>query len=177
MGERAYLEEAALGRFLRERLDPDVVYDKVVPGAAGRYRPDYRSERYRLVIEFDGNQHYQRAAHVLRDGEKDKLFAAAGYRVVRIPYFVQLDAKVIDVLFGGLVRDRTPLKAFPHGFIASEVVFPADFCELGIERFRSDLNTFSCIAGEIWASLRAAAQRLGDRRLVCPPSLWGPLGS
>lgn len=176
MSERAYLEEVALGRFLRERLDPDVVYNKIVPGIVGRYRPDYRSERHKSIIEFDGNQHYQRAANILRDVEKDAVFVAAGYRVIRIPYFVQLDSKVIYLLFGNLVHDRSPLKDFPHGFIANEVVFPADFCELGIERFLSDLDRFSCITGEIWDSLRAASRRLGDRRLVCPPSLWTALG-
>jgi hypothetical protein len=76
-----------------------------------------------------------------------------------------------------MLRTVMPMKDFPHGFIVSEVVFPADLYELGIERFRSDLNTFSCIAGDVWANLRAAAQRLGDHRLVRPPSLWEPLGS
>lgn len=98
MSERAYLEEVALGRFLRERLDPDVVYNKTAPGIVGRYRPDYRSERHKSIIEFDGNQHYQRAANILRDIEKDAVFVAAGYRVIRIPYFVQLDSKVIYVV-------------------------------------------------------------------------------
>lgn len=171
--EQPYLEEASLGRFLRERLDPEVQCNKAVPALAERFRPDYRSERHRLVIEFDGNQHYQRAAHVLRDRARDLVIEAAGYRVIRIPYFVQLTEPVIRQLFGNWLTDTTTFKDYPHGFIAREVVFPADFCELGIRRFLDDLDRFSFIAADIRASLEAAVERLGDWRLVYPPTMRG----
>jgi hypothetical protein len=169
--EQPYLEEGSLGRFLRERLDPDILYDRAVPRIAERFRPDYRCERLRLIIEFDGNQHYQRAAHVVRDHVRDRVLEAAGYRVIRIPYFVQMTPPVIRRLFGESVTDTTSFKDYPHGFIAKEVVFPADFCELGVQRFLGDLEKFSFIAADIRASLDAAVERLGDWRLVYPPSI------
>lgn len=171
MAEEDYLTEASLGRFLRERLDGDVVADRVVPDLGRRFRPDYRSERHRLVVEFDGDQHYRSAGHVLRDQERDAILRAAGYTVVHIPYFVQLDAATIGLLFGTLVTDQSAFKSFPHGFVAEKVVMPADFCELGVQRFLNDLERFVAVAGDIAASLRVAETRLGDWRLVYPPSL------
>lgn len=173
MAEEDYLTEASLGRFLRERLDGDVIADSVVPDLRRRFRPDYRSERHRLVVEFDGDQHYRSAGHVLRDQERDVVLRAAGYSVVRIPYFVQLDATTIAQLFGPLVTDRSAFKRFPHGFIAEKVVMPADFCELGVQRFSADLQCFATVAEDIAESLRAAEARLGDWRLVYPLSLRG----
>jgi hypothetical protein len=169
--ERPYLEELSLGRFLRERLDPNIFYNEPVPGIKERFRPDYRCEHSRLIIEFDGNQHYQRAFHVLGDRDRDRVLQSAGYRVIRIPYFVQMTPPVIRHLFGEHITDVTTFKDYPHGFIAKTVVFPADFCELGVQRFFSDLERLSLIAADIRASLDAAVERLGDWRLVYPPSM------
>ena len=57
-------------------------------------------------------------------------------------------------------------KDFPHGFIADTVVFPADFCELGIERFLNDLGRFAAIRSDIVVSLKRAATTRGDWRLI-----------
>jgi hypothetical protein len=84
---------------------------------------------------------------------------------------------VILHLFGKYVTDNTSFKDYPHGFIAKEVVFPADFCELGIQRFLADLKRFSFIAADIRASLNAAVERIGDWRLVYPPSMKPLLAS
>ena len=83
---------------------------------------------------------------------------------------------VIADLFGQMARDHHDFLDFPHGFIASTVVMPADFCELGIARFEDDLERFSYIRAEILGSLQRAATVRGDWRLVYPPSrvtAWG----
>ena len=175
--EPAYLDERSLGRFLRERLDPKIVANAQVPALARRFRPDFRSERDRLIIEFDGDQHYRRALHVIQDAERDAVLTAAGYRVIRIPYFVQLTADTIRHLFGTLITDLSPFKDFPHGFIADTVIFPADYCELGIERFLRDLDRFAFIRPDILASLERAAAARGDWRLVYTPLLRERLGA
>jgi hypothetical protein len=171
IAERPYLDEPSLGRFLRERLNPETLSNALVPDIRRRFRPDYRSERHRLIIEFDGDQHYRSAKHVIEDETRDQIFIDAGYRVVRIPYFVQMTEPVIGGLFGDLVANRSPFKDFPHGFIADTVVFPADFCELGVERFLADLDRFAPTRTDILASLERAAVRQGDWRFVYPPSL------
>jgi hypothetical protein len=165
-----YLTETSLRRFLEERVDPAIVAGQLIPGISRRYRPDFRSERHRLIVEFDGDEHYRSAKKILGDEERDRALTCAGYRTVRIPYFVQLKHVVIATLFGEIAIHHGDFLNFPHGFIAKTVVMPADFCELGITRFEADLERFSYIRQEILESLRRAIESCGDWRMVCPPS-------
>lgn len=157
-------------------MDHDIVANALVPGVGRRFQPDFRSERHRLIVEFDGDDHYRSARRIVGDIERDAVFTDCGYQVVRVPYFVQLTRMVIGRLFGTLVRDSVDFLNFPHGFIAETVVMPADFCELGIARFEADLERFDYIRDDILKSLRHAAAARGDWRLVYPPSrrrVWG----
>jgi hypothetical protein len=169
--ERPYLTEPSLGRFLRERLDPEILTNVRVPSITRRFLPDYRSEKYKLIVEFDGDQHYRSAKHVIEDKTRDQILTDAGYRVIRIPYFVQMTEPIIGMLFGNHITNRDRFKDFPHGFIADTVIFPADFCELGVARFLNDLDLFAAIRGDILASLKRAAAARGDWRIVYPPSV------
>jgi very-short-patch-repair endonuclease len=176
-GGREYLTEVLLGQFLRERVDETFVANQPVPGLGRRFRPDYHSDRHKLVVEFDGDQHYRSSRIILGDVERDSFFTTNGFRVIRVPYFVQLSRAVIMHLFGQLAHTPDDFLNFPQGFIASTVVMPADFCELGIARFEDDLERFSYIAGDILQSLREAATARGDWRTVYPASRyekWGP---
>jgi hypothetical protein len=168
--ERVYLTEGLLGQFLRDRVDQEVIANQPVPGSGRRLRPDYRCERWRLIVEFDGDAHYRSTKTIVGDVERDGLFLNLGYTVVRIPYFVQLTSPVIGDLFGVLARDHSDFLSFPHGFIASTVVMPADFCELGLARFEADLRRFDYIRDDILRSLRRAMKKRGDWRVICPPS-------
>ncbi len=142
-----------------------------VPTITRMFRPDYRSEKHKMIVEFDGDQHYRSAKHVIEDKTRDKILTDAGYCVIRIPYFVQMTEPVIGMLFSNHIVDRDRFKDFPHGFIADAVVFPADFCELGVARFLDDLGRFAAIRAEILGSLERAAATRGDWRLVYPVSL------
>ena len=171
MPERPYLDEASLGRFLRERLDPEILSNARVPNITRLFRPDYRSERYKLIVEFDGDQHYRSAKHVIEDETRDQILTNEGYHVIRIPYFVQMTEPVIGDLFGNRIANRDCFKDFPHGFIANTVIFPADFCELGVARFLGDLDRFETIGADILVSVERAAATRADWRLVYPPSV------
>ena len=52
-----------------------------------RIRPDYRWERLKFIVEFDGVQHYQKPDVIRKDGENQKIYESFGYHVVRIPFF------------------------------------------------------------------------------------------
>lgn len=171
----SYLDDKSLGRFLRERLDSELISDRRVPGLKRPFRPDHRSEKHKLIVEFDGYYHYEYASRAIDDEKKDQLLRGAGYKVVRVPYFVQMREPVIGELFGELVKDRTQFKDWPHGFITKEGLLPADFCELGIQRFLDDLDRFAYIRSDILGSLKRAAEEKGDWRLVYPPSLCDKL--
>ena len=65
-----------------------------------RYRPDARCEKLNLIIEYDGINHYQNQTVILRDYSRDNWFNSLGYKVVRIPYWIQLSLDMIKYLFG-----------------------------------------------------------------------------
>jgi len=82
---------------------PDVtdwIHDRTIPESTSRSRPDYRSESLKLIVEFDGFPHYQRPEVIKKDKELTKLYQNLGYKVVRIPFFIQLSNKVVKDLFG-----------------------------------------------------------------------------
>ena len=107
--------------------------------------------------------------------KEDKIFNALGYRIIRVPYFVQLSSPVIKQLFG---IDVDYHQIFPHGFIVNNKNFlPCEFCELGIERFKDDLKKFYYIKNEIVDSLKKKVSELTDtdcdkRNYILPPSLF-----
>ena len=107
---------------------------------------------------------------MIEDKTRDQILTDAGYRVIRIPYFVQMTEPVIGVFIQSQIVNRDQFKDFPHGFISDTVVFPADFCELGVVQFVEDLERFAAIRADILGSLARAAAVRGDWRLVYPLS-------
>jgi len=171
-----YLTEAALGRFLNERIGGEIVHDGVVPGAARKFRPDYRIVGQKVLVEFDGPDHYTKAEKILSDQKRDHLFADLGFWTIRIPFFIQLDRNVIEHLFVGLAMDTSRFLDFPQGFISKDVPCPADFCELGIDKFVADLKRFHYIRAAILKSLSEKVSERGDWRGVYPRSLYSEFG-
>ena len=95
---------------LKEYLDvifpkvKDWVHDQpiaqVLDGKKLRIRPDYRSDRLKMVVEFDGTQHYEKPDVIRRDLWNAEAYRRLGYKVVRIPYFIQLTQEAVKTLFG-----------------------------------------------------------------------------
>jgi hypothetical protein len=75
---------------------------------------------------FDGDEHYRNTLKIKNDREKDEMARCGGYRVVRIPYWVQLTSETLKHYFH---LEAEIIQDFPHGFISTKV-FPASFCEL-----------------------------------------------
>jgi hypothetical protein len=170
-----YLTEKSLGEKLTKIFSNQVfIHDEVVPDSGVRFRPDYRCDELHLIIEFDGDRHYREAAVIVRDQKKDKIFSKMGYKVVRIPYFVQLTKDIIKFIFD---VDYDFHEEYPHGFISKEAKLPADFCELGVKKFKEDLIRFQIIKGDIIESLKEKQKGLGVIELVVPPSLFSLLTS
>lgn len=87
--------------YLKE-IFPDVddwVHDKAVIHGL-KIRPDYRSETLKMIVEFDGLQHYQNPIQIIKDSKNTEEYEALGYKVVRIPYFIQLSKKAVKTMFG-----------------------------------------------------------------------------
>ncbi len=69
--------EATLWNRLRDRQLGGFKFVRQIP--IGRYVADFVCREHDLIIELDGGQH----AESVRDIERDKVLAAAGYRVLR----------------------------------------------------------------------------------------------
>lgn len=165
-----YLTEEKLGNFLN-LLYPGIIFihNKVVPKSSIKNRPDYRSDDLNIIVEFDGYRHYSLSSTIINDKIKDLVYTSLGYKVIRIPYFIQLSEKVIFELFE---KNFEWKQKYPHGFICNKALLPSDFCELGIERFKQDLNRFDFTRQEIQNSIKAKIKELGEIELVLPKSLF-----
>jgi very-short-patch-repair endonuclease len=159
-----FLTEKKLGEYLKLIFpNYEFIHNKAFPGTL--YRPDYRNDELKLIVEFDGDRHYTKAKVIIDDIIKEEIYKKAGYKVVRLPNFIQLNTKVIKFLFN---IDYNFDQIFPHGFISKEVTLPADFCQLGIERFKKDLEYFYMCKNDILDSLLNKINYFSCKELVIP---------
>jgi len=142
-----YLTEHSLSLFLESNFDGKWIHDKAF---IDRKRPDYRNDDLKLIVEFDGYQHYTSSQSIINDLYKTKLYEDNGYKVVRIPYFIQLSSYTIKVLFGVDINFQ---QTYSHGFIDGKCILPSDFCYLGLKRFKNDILKFSEIENDICKSI------------------------
>lgn len=139
-----------------------------IPGSRRRWDMAYELSGQTTVVEFDGDEHYRHTLKIKGDGEKDALALAAGHRVVRVPYWVQLTTETLLFYFG---LEARVIQDFPHGFIATKI-FPASFCEMGISRFRQELLALPVpVRDAIVLSLRERIKEHG-RKYILPMALY-----
>lgn len=124
----------------------DWIHDQTVPnlmdnGKKSKVRPDYRSEKLKMIVEFDGLPHYQNVDTIINDEKKDKIYVTNGYKVVRIPYFIQLTNEVVYQLFGVKVKEQLFNPSIPSLGINGRYS-PAFLCPLGITRMAKDFIKF-----------------------------------
>lgn len=126
---------------------PDYVFvhDSMVPAVyetfKRRFRPDYRCEELKLIVEFDGLPHYKDPVRITDDTERDIIYESCGYKVVRIPWVVQLTNDVVETLFGV----TTDVELFPDVCVTMSVedkCTPAFLCFVGIQRLCWDFLDF-----------------------------------
>ena len=80
----------------------DWIHDKsigMINGQKCKFRPDYYSKQLKLIIEYDGINHYQNPDIIIKDLQHTKMYESDGLKVVRIPYFIQLTRTVVKELF------------------------------------------------------------------------------
>ena len=144
---------------------------QVVSGRRQRWDMVYETSAGRMAVEFDGDEHYRHTLKMKIDSEKDGLAKLGGYQVVRIPYWVQLTSETLKHYFG---MNADVVQSFPHGFITTKV-FPASFCEMGIARFKRELEALpEGVRLSVIASLRDRAAEYGTEYVV-PKQLAGLL--
>lgn len=115
----------------------DWVHDKelglTVNNKVCRKRPDYRSEKLKMIVEFDGIQHYTMPDIIKNDVLSTKFYESLGYKVVRIPYFIQLTNKAVKYFFNVDVKE--PLfNENIHSMDKNDRNTPAFLCGAGVLR-------------------------------------------
>ena len=122
----------------------DWINDKAIGEVNGqryRKRPDYRSEELKIIIEFDGLQHYTNPDVIEKDIESTKLYKSFGYKVVRIPYFIQLTNKAVKALFDIEVAELL----FDENISSLSIQgrnSPAYLCPAGVKRMAEEFKQF-----------------------------------
>jgi len=127
----------------------------------------FRQNGSLVLVEYDGDEHYRDSLKIKADREKSQLAQERQMQLVRVPYWVQLDNVTLRHYFGMTAKIE---QDFPHGFITTKL-FPASFCELGIERFRTDLNGLPAqVHDAVIKSLRERSEEYGVQ-YVLPSTL------
>ena len=124
----------------------DWIHDQSIPGLqvngkVCRKRPDYRSETLKMIVEFDGLQHYTNPNVIKRDYEGNSIYKEAGYTVVRIPFFIQLSQDAVKKLFNVSVSQKLFNEKFCSMGIKGRNT-PAYLCPAGLKRMAQDFKKF-----------------------------------
>jgi hypothetical protein len=120
----------------------DWLHDKAlgeVNGKPYRSRPDYRSEQLKIIVEFDGLPHYTKPDIIEKDYRLTELYTQLGYKVVRIPYFIQLTNKAVKTLFGVDVNEALFDETIPSLGIRG-LNTPAYLCPAGLKRMAAEFK-------------------------------------
>jgi hypothetical protein len=67
-------------------------------------RPDYRIDKYKLIFEYDGPDHYRNPFKIYSDKRKFNEYKNRGYRVVRWPYYMQLSKDAAKYIFRDVIK-------------------------------------------------------------------------
>ena len=110
-------------------------------GITIRTRPDYWSEQIHLVVEFDGLPHYINPDVILKDIENTQRYEKAGFKVVRIPYFIQLSRSAVITLFDVDVKQELFDESIPSMGLKGRNT-PAYLCHEGIKRMAREFARF-----------------------------------
>lgn len=160
--------EAALQEIVGERW---VGRETRLEGTRRRWDMSFRDDHRHVVVEYDGDEHYRNTLKIKADAEKDEAAVRLGLKVVRFPYWIQLDRVTLSLFFG---FDADIEQDFPHGFVTTKI-FPASFCEMGIARFQRELAELpEAVRTTVLSSLRDRAAEHGVE-FVVPTSLRGLL--
>ena len=136
--QKDYLTEKSLGDAL-EVLFPDteIIHNKNHKDLG--FRPDYVIPTENLIVEFNGFGHYTNNKIVEQDYHKRMEAESLGIRTISIPYFIQLDSRMIHHYFG---KDSNDFNDYPYGFVDKKAVLPGQFSSLGLNRFIAEYRAF-----------------------------------
>lgn len=122
-----------------------IQHNKAISINGKKYIPDYMIEynHKKIIVEFDGFQHYTNGIQVYKDICRKITFNNNDYIFISIPYYYQLTSAIIKYLFKNILDnyDNNDLSdGFPCGFIHPKATLPCMYCNSGLERFTRELK-------------------------------------
>lgn len=136
--QKDYLTEKSLGDVLAVLFpNTEIIHNKKHKDLD--FRPDYFIPSEKLVVEFNGFGHYTNNKIVEQDYHKRIKAESLGIRTISIPYYVQLDSRMIHYYFG---KDSNDYNDYPYGFVDKKAVLPGQFSSLGLNRFIAEYRAF-----------------------------------
>ena len=110
-------------------------------GRKSMKRPDYRSEKLKMIVEFDGLPHYTNPDQIIADQKNTEFYQTHGYKVIRIPYFIQLSKPAIKEMFGvNMSEEMFDEKFASLGYKKRNT--PAYLCMAGIDRMAKEFSKY-----------------------------------
>jgi len=133
-----YLTEKSLGEFLSILFKgEEIIHNKKIKELG--FRPDYYVPSRKLIIEFDGYTHFTDNKVVHTDMYKEHEIRRKEIQLIRIPYFVQLPIRNINILFENIIKDEycieNDFNKYRDGFIDKKAGLPGTFSSLGLFRY------------------------------------------
>ena len=120
-----------------------------------------------FVVEYDDDKHYRNTLTIKADLEKDRISKELGYEIIRVPYWIAMDTIMVEYYFGIEFDVETTNK---HGFTEDDL-FPASFCEKGIERFNQEYDELpNKVKKEIRNTIEKRIDEIGQE-FVLPNSI------
>lgn len=152
---------------------------------------DYICEDLKIVVEFDGESwqgggHFTDPTVCLKDQYNTRILTDMGYKVIRIPFYVQLDKYAIKYYFDIDYKDQLYETCTDHGFLFPDCKTPAFFCELGLKRFYNDLLTLPkeitrsiivSIMARFTYNIQTFSSNIMSDRYILPTNLYSYIGS
>jgi hypothetical protein len=154
-----YLTQSKLSETIKSIVGESWLGDEIrVPGFRYRWDMAFRRPSGAAVVEYDGDAHYRDTIKMKTDAEKEAIAKELGYVTIRFPYWIQLDSITLKHFFQLEAQVETD---FPHGFVTTRI-FPASFCEMGVQRFSTELESLPTIVrAAVLDSLRDRATDFG----------------
>lgn len=159
-----YLTEGKLRKALQEIIGIENWIGNEVKVADTRKRWDmlFKFNNKTYVVEFDGDQHFRDSLVIKSDDIKNSIAENLGYKVIHIPYFIQLTNETFKYFFKDICIPINIIQNYKHGFIDKKAKFPASFCELGKEKYNQIYESIPRnVSKEISFSLQEKAKEFG----------------
>lgn len=133
------LSEENLGTILRALFPDQLIQSQFgVKHDGFRMRIDYAIGNS-MLVEFDGPTHYCDSKTQLRDIALKDYCEVNSIKLVRIPYFVQLNSVEIKHFFE---LESAAICNYESGFHDKKIIFPGNYNAHGVRLFNSQLDSY-----------------------------------